>query len=57
MIQQATPTRYVCGGKIYTSVQLDEIRNGHQVELSEQAAHGGLPGGVANPTGNFGSYH
>jgi hypothetical protein len=27
-IQQATPTKYVCGGKIYTSVQLTNIRNG-----------------------------
>jgi hypothetical protein len=27
-IQQATPTRYVCGGKIYTSIQLTAIREG-----------------------------
>lgn len=27
-IQQATPTKYVCGGKIYTSIQLTNIRNG-----------------------------
>jgi hypothetical protein len=29
-IQQATPTKYVCGGKVYTSVQLTAIRNGAQ---------------------------
>ena len=28
LIQQATPTRYVCGGKTYTSVELTDIRNG-----------------------------
>jgi hypothetical protein len=28
LIQQATPTRYVCGGKTYTSIQLTDIRNG-----------------------------
>jgi len=28
MIQQATPTKYVCNGKVYTSVQLANIRNG-----------------------------
>jgi hypothetical protein len=27
-IQQATPTRYVCNGKTYTSVQLSNIRSG-----------------------------
>jgi len=57
MVQQATPTRYVCDGKIYTSVQLDEIRNGQQVQLSEQASHGAFPGEVIGPTGNFGTYH
>jgi len=31
-IQQATPTKYVCGGKLYTSVQLAAIRNGQQVQ-------------------------
>jgi len=30
-IQQATPTRYVCGGKIYTSIQLTAIRDGKQL--------------------------
>jgi hypothetical protein len=29
-IQQATPTKYVCGGKVYTSIQLSAIRNGTQ---------------------------
>jgi hypothetical protein len=28
MIQQATPTKYVCNGKIYTSIQLANIRRG-----------------------------
>ena len=28
LLQQATPTRYVCDGKIYTAVQLTDIRNG-----------------------------
>jgi len=27
-IQQATPTKYICDGKQYTSVQLSDIRNG-----------------------------
>jgi len=27
-IQQATPTKYVCNGKTYTSVQLTNIRTG-----------------------------
>jgi hypothetical protein len=56
IVQQATPTRYVCNGKIYTSVQLDEIRKGEPVQLSEQASHGALPGNVISPTGNFGTY-
>ena len=31
LIQQATPSRYVCGGKVYTAVQLTDIRNGKEV--------------------------
>ena len=31
-IQQATPTKYVCGGKLYTSIQLSDIRNGKQIQ-------------------------
>jgi hypothetical protein len=27
-IQQATPSKYICDGKQYTSVQLSDIRNG-----------------------------
>jgi hypothetical protein len=27
LVQQATPTRYVCGGKTYTAVQLAALRN------------------------------
>jgi hypothetical protein len=27
LVQQATPTRYVCGGKTYTAVQLTSLRN------------------------------
>jgi hypothetical protein len=30
-IQQATPTKYICDGKAYTSVQLSDIRNGQTV--------------------------
>jgi hypothetical protein len=30
-IQQATPTKYICDGKPYTSVQLSDIRNGQAV--------------------------
>lgn len=30
-IQQATPTKYICDGKAYTSVQLSDIRNGQAV--------------------------
>lgn len=28
LLQQATPTRYVCDGKIYTAVELADIRKG-----------------------------
>jgi hypothetical protein len=56
LVQQATPSRYVCDGKIYTSVQLDEISRGEHVQLSEQASHGAFPGNVIEPTGNFGTY-
>lgn len=28
LIQQATPSRYVCGGKVYTATQLADIRDG-----------------------------
>ena len=28
IIQQATPTKYVCNGKVYTSIQLANIRTG-----------------------------
>jgi hypothetical protein len=31
-IQQATPTRFICGGKAYTSVQLADIRNGKKID-------------------------
>jgi hypothetical protein len=30
-IQQATPTKYICDGKQYTSFQLTDIRNGQAV--------------------------
>jgi hypothetical protein len=30
-IQQATPTKYICEGKQYTSVQLSDIRDGKTV--------------------------
>jgi len=33
LIQQATPSRWVCNGKVYTSVQLTDIRNGKTPEL------------------------
>ena len=55
LIQQATPTRYVCDGKVYTSVQLDQISQGKQIQLSEQASHGTFPRNVVGPTGNFGT--
>jgi hypothetical protein len=32
LLQQATPTRYVCDGKTYTAVQLADIRNGKAAE-------------------------
>jgi hypothetical protein len=32
LIQQATPTKYVCGGKTYTSVQLADISAGKNLE-------------------------
>lgn len=28
LLQQATPARFVCDGKVYTAVQLTDIRNG-----------------------------
>jgi hypothetical protein len=28
LLQQATPTRYVCDGKTYTAVQLADLRKG-----------------------------
>lgn len=28
LLQQATPTRYICNGKAYTAVQLADIRRG-----------------------------
>jgi hypothetical protein len=28
LLQQATPARFVCGGKTYTATQLSDIRNG-----------------------------
>ena len=28
LLQQATPSKYVCDGKTYTAVQLADIRNG-----------------------------
>ena len=31
LLQQATPTKYVCNGKTYTAVQLSDIRNGKPV--------------------------
>lgn len=32
LIQQATPARFVCGGKVYTAVQLTDIRDGKTAE-------------------------
>ena len=32
IIQQATPSKFVCDGKVYTAVQLADIRNGKPVE-------------------------
>ena len=32
LLQQATPTKYVCGGKTYTAVQLANIREGVAAE-------------------------
>lgn len=33
LIQQATPSRFVCNGKVYTAVQLADIRSGKQVDV------------------------
>jgi len=33
IIQQATPARFVCGGKVYASVQLADIRKGKTVTV------------------------
>ena len=32
LLQQATPTKYVCGGKTYTAVQLADIRKSVGIE-------------------------
>ena len=32
LLQQATPTKYVCGGKTYTAVQLADLRKGNGAE-------------------------
>jgi hypothetical protein len=43
-IQQATPTKYVCGGKTYTSVQLADIRTGKtSADLSGKNSGGRIP--------------
>jgi hypothetical protein len=33
LIQQATPARFVCGGKVYTATQLADIRKGKKVQV------------------------
>jgi len=33
LLQQATPTKFVCGGKIYTAVQLADIRKGNSADV------------------------
>ena len=35
LLQQATPTRYVCGGKTYTAVQLADIRKGNSADAKK----------------------
>ena len=40
LIQQATPTRYACGGKTYTSVELTDIRNGKPEKAKVTASSG-----------------
>ena len=35
LLQQATPTRYVCGGKTYTAVQLADIRKGNAADAKK----------------------
>jgi hypothetical protein len=32
LLQQATPTKYICGGKTYTAAQLADIREGNSIE-------------------------
>jgi hypothetical protein len=32
LLQQATPTKFVCGGKTYTAVQLADIRKGNSAD-------------------------
>jgi hypothetical protein len=39
LIQQATPSRWVCGGKVYTSVQLAEARTGNRDAKSATGTH------------------
>jgi hypothetical protein len=39
LIQQATPSRWVCGGKVYTSVQLAEARTANRDEKSATGTH------------------
>jgi hypothetical protein len=49
-IQQATPTKYVCGGKTYTSVQLADIRAGKtSATLSGKGSGNRTVGGSVSP--------
>jgi hypothetical protein len=35
LLQQATPTKYVCDGKTYTAVQLTDIRKGNPADVKQ----------------------
>ncbi len=48
-IQQATPTKYVCGGKTYTAVQLADIRAGTKPDPAGAKISGLEPGRLPAP--------
>ena len=35
LLQQATPAKFVCGGKTYTAVQLTDIRRGNGADTKQ----------------------
>ena len=53
LVQQATPTRYVCGGKAYTAGQLTSLRNSATAQVTNGSTVNNAPANrspvAANP--------